>query len=104
EGAGWWAGVVATGKAALELRGHWNPGVMGGILAEGAGEDGSPPEWLGWFNYPGIDGAAGDPNAVLGGGDGFSVHADAPPATVDLLTYILSADVQRRFAAASSVI
>src|SRR5690606_4079622 len=80
------------------------PGVMGGILTEEAGEDVSPPEWLGWFNFPGIDGAAGDPNAVLGGGDGFSVHADAPPATVDLLKYILSDDVQARFAEAASSI
>lgn len=104
QGAGSSAGLVATGKAAMELMGHWNPGVMGGILTEEAGEDVSPPEWLGWFNFPGIDGAAGDPNAVLGGGDGFSVHADAPPATVDLLKYILSDDVQARFAEAASSI
>ena len=104
QGAGSSAGLVATGRAAMELMGHWNPGVMGGILTEEAGEDVSPPEWLGWFNFPGIAGSGGDPNAVLGGGDGFSVHADAPPATVDLLKYILSDDVQSRFAEAASSI
>ena len=97
QGAGSSAGMVATGQAAMELMGHWNPGVMGGILADETGEDTGPPEFLGWFNFPGIDGAGGDPTAVLGGGDGFSVAAGAPDAAVDLLKYIVSVDVQSRF-------
>lgn len=99
QGAGSSAGLVATGNAAMELMGPWNPGVMGGILSEEAGEDVSPPEWLGWFNFPGIPDAGGDPNAVLGGGDAFGVHVDAPDAAVELLKYISSVDVQTRFAA-----
>lgn len=97
QGAGSSAGMVATGQAAMELMGHWNPGVMGGILADETGEDTGPPEFLGWFNFPGIEGAGGDPTAVLGGGDGFSVAAGAPDAAVDLLKYIVSVDVQSRF-------
>ena len=98
QGAGSSAGLVATGQAAMELMGHWNPGVMGGILRDETGdENATPPEFLGWFNFPGIDGTDGDPTAALGGGDGFSVSAQAPDAAVDLLKYILSEDVQRRF-------
>ncbi len=81
----------------MELMGHWNPGVMGGILAEETGGDAVAPEFLGWFNFPGIDGAEGDPTAALGGGDGFSCAAWAPPECVELLKYISSVDVQTRF-------
>jgi raffinose/stachyose/melibiose transport system substrate-binding protein len=97
QGAGSSAGLLATGKAAMELMGHWNPGVMGGILAEETGGDAVAPDFLGWFNFPGIDGAKGDPTAALGGGDGFSCAAWAPPECVELLKYISSVDVQTRF-------
>jgi raffinose/stachyose/melibiose transport system substrate-binding protein len=97
QGAGSSAGLVATGNAAMELMGHWNPGVMGGILAEESGGEATPPAFLGWFNFPGIDGADGDPTAALGGGDGFACSKDAPPACVELLKYIVSVDVQTRF-------
>ena len=99
QGAGSSAGMLATGNAAMELMGHWNPGVMGGILQEETGDAAAtPPEFLGWFNFPGIDGAKGDPTAALGGGDGFSCSAWAPPECVELLKYISSVDVQTRFA------
>lgn len=98
EGASSSAGLLATGNAAMELMGHWNAGVMGGILRDETGdENATPPEFLGWFNFPSIDGAAGDPTAALGGGDGFAVHKDAPDAAVKLLQYILSPEVQTRF-------
>ena len=97
QGAGSSAGMLATGTAAMELMGHWNPGVMGGILAEETGEEATPPEFLGWFNFPGIEGTDGDPTAALGGGDGYSVSTDAPDITVELLKYINSVDVQTRF-------
>ncbi|TXK18491.1 extracellular solute-binding protein [Homoserinibacter sp. GY 40078] len=98
QGAGSSAGMLATGKAAMELMGHWNPGVMGGILKDDAGQDdATPPEFLGWFNFPGIDGTAGDPTAALGGGDGFACAQWAPDECVELLEYIESEDVQSRF-------
>ena len=97
QGAGSSAGLVATGNAAMELMGHWNPGTMGGILAEESGGEATPPAFLGWFNFPGIEGADGDPTAALGGGDGFSCSKDAPKECVELLKYISSVDVQTRF-------
>lgn len=97
EGAGSSAGLVANGQAAMELMGHWNAGTIGGLTP-----DQEVPAFLGWFPMPGIDGAAGDPTAALGGGDGFGCSAEAPPECADLLAYIMSEDVQARFAASGS--
>jgi raffinose/stachyose/melibiose transport system substrate-binding protein len=94
QGAGSSAGLLANGKAGMELMGHWNPGVMGGLTEDGKGLG----DDLGWFNFPGIPGSAGDPTAALGGGDGFSCSYQAPPECVELLKYISSVDVQTRFA------
>ena len=90
-GAGSSAGLVANGQAAMELMGHWNAGVIGGLTA-----DQKVPEFLGWFPFPAIDGSAGDPSAALGGGDGFGCSAEAPPECAELLAYIMSEDVQKQ--------
>ncbi|WP_345546234.1 ABC transporter substrate-binding protein [Microbacterium jejuense] len=97
QGAGSSAGMVANGQAAMELMGHWNAGVIGGLTP-----DQKVPAFLGWFPVPGIDGAAGDPTAALGGGDGFGCSADAPPECAELLEYIMSPEVQKKFAASGS--
>jgi len=67
---------------------------MSGLTEDGKGLG----DELGWFNFPGIPGSAGDPTAALGGGDGFSCSYKAPPECVELLKYISSVDVQTRFA------
>lgn len=97
QGAGSSAGLVANGQAAMELMGHWNAGTIGGLTP-----DQQVPPFLGWFPVPGIAGAAGDPTAALGGGDGFGCSAEAPPECAELLAYIMSEDVQARFAASGS--
>ncbi|MGU3645742.1 ABC transporter substrate-binding protein [Microbacterium sp. C23T] len=97
QGAGSSAGMLANGQAAMELMGHWNAGVIGGLTP-----DQKVPDFLGWFPVPGIAGADGDPTAALGGGDGFGCSADAPPECAELLEYIMSEDVQKKFAASGS--
>ncbi|MBN2176048.1 MAG: extracellular solute-binding protein [Demequinaceae bacterium] len=92
------AGQLATGNAAMELMGHWNVFVLRGILAdEGIDVDALNAD-LGWFPMPATTGGKGDPTAALGGGDGFSCYVDAPAECAELLAYISSDDVQRRFA------
>ena len=81
----------------MELMGHWNAGVIGGLTP-----DQQVPEFLGWFPFPGIPGADGDPTAALGGGDGFGCSAEAPPECAELLEYIMSEEVQAKFAASGS--
>jgi len=97
EGAGSSAGMIANGQAAMELMGAWNVGTIGGLAPNE-----EVPEFLGWFPFPAIEGSAGDPSAALGGGDGFGCSATAPPECADLLAYIMSEDVQKRFAESGS--
>ncbi len=88
------SGLLATGKVAMELAGHWEPGVMQGLTEDnkGLGDD------TGWFAFPAIEGGKGDPAAQLGGGDAWSVAADAPDAAVEFVQYLLSDEVQTGFA------
>ncbi|MFI2706711.1 extracellular solute-binding protein [Nocardioides sp. CER28] len=88
------SGLLATGKVAMELAGHWEPGVMQGLTADkkGLGED------TGWFPFPSVDGGAGDPAAQLGGGDAWGVSEKAPAVAVDFVKYLLSDEVQTGFA------
>ena len=96
QGAASSAGMVANGKAAMELQGHWNGGVIGGLTPDQKqlGDD-----VLGWFPFPPIDGGAGTPDATFGGGDGFSCSSEAPPACADFLNFLLSAEQQSAFGA-----
>ncbi|ACQ80964.1 extracellular solute-binding protein family 1 [Beutenbergia cavernae DSM 12333] len=86
--------LLATGQVAMELAGHWEPGVMQGLTEDqlGLGEN------TGWFPFPQVDGGEGDPAATLGGGDAWACSADAPPECVDFISYLLSDDVQIGFA------
>ncbi|MDM8085012.1 extracellular solute-binding protein [Cellulomonas cellasea] len=86
--------LLATGKVAMELAGHWEPGVMQGLTEDkqGLGDD------TGWFPFPAVSGGKGDQTAVLGGGDAWAVTQDAPDVAVDFVNYLLSDKVQQGFA------
>lgn len=88
------SGLLATGKVAMEMQGHWEPGVMQGLTEDkqGLGED------LGWFPFPSVDGGEGDQSAALGGGDAWAVSQDAPDVAVEFVQYLLSDEVQQGFA------
>jgi raffinose/stachyose/melibiose transport system substrate-binding protein len=85
------ASVMGNGEAAMELMGQWSPAVQAGASesGEGIGED------LGWFPFPVVEGGAGNPTDVLGGGDGFAVGANASDETVDFLRFLTSVENQR---------
>jgi len=86
------AGLVANGKAAMELQGHWNPGVMQPLTP-----DNKIPAFLGWFPFPNVPGSKALPGSLLGGGDGFACSIKAPePTCAQFLAYIDSMSVQRR--------
>lgn len=88
------SGLLATGKVAMELAGHWEPGVMQGLTEDhkGLGKD------TGWFAFPTVEGAQGDQAAPLGGGDAWACSAEAPPKCADFVKYMLSDKVQVGFA------
>jgi raffinose/stachyose/melibiose transport system substrate-binding protein len=94
EGATSASGLLATGKVASELQGHWEPGVMQGLTddGQGLGDD------TGWFPFPAVEDGQGDPAAQLGGGDAWAVSQEAPDEAVEFVKYLLSDDVQVGFA------
>src|SRR5262249_41355621 len=96
-GAGSSAGMVANGKAAMELQGDWDPGVMAPLTSnKKLNSD------LGWFPFPAVAGGAGSPTTTPGGGDGFScTKRAAEPACAEFLKYIDSTAVQKKVVAAN---
>jgi len=91
QGAGSSAGMVASGKAAMELQGDWDPSVM-----EGVSTNKNLSSELGWFPFPQTPGSAGSQTAVLGGGDGFSCTGtpQQAQACAEFLQYLDSPSVQ----------
>jgi raffinose/stachyose/melibiose transport system substrate-binding protein len=94
QGAGSSAGMVANGKAAMELQGDWEPGTMASLT-----EDKNLTSEMGWFPFPSVAGGRGEPGVALGGGDGFSCTVNAGASCADFLKYIDSTSVQRKLAA-----
>lgn len=89
------SGLMASGKAAMELQGHWETGVIGGLTADKK----QLGDKLGWFPFPTVTGGAGTADAAFGGGDGFSCSVKAPPACADFLNYMLDVENQKKFGA-----
>jgi raffinose/stachyose/melibiose transport system substrate-binding protein len=98
QGAGSSAGMVANGKAAMELQGDWEPGTMAALT-----KDKSLNSKLGWFAFPAVNGGKGDPATTLGGGDGFSCTTKATAACADFLKYIDGADVQKKLVTSGAI-
>ena len=94
EGATSASGLLATGKVAMEMQGHWEPGVMQGLTDDGLGLG----DKTGWFPFPAVEDGQGDPADALGGGDAWAVSEGAPDEAVDLIKYLLSDEVQEGFA------
>ncbi|MFC3502102.1 ABC transporter substrate-binding protein [Micromonospora krabiensis] len=87
-------GLLANGKAAMELMGDWNRGTLETVSTNPE----ALKKFLGWFPVPAIAGSPGDPKAALGGGDGFSCAKNAPAECVEFLKYIVSPEVQKGYA------
>ena len=87
---------MANGKAAMELMGHWAPGANRGVAQDVEAYN----ENLGWFPFPTVEGGAGDPSDALGGGDGFAVGKNAPPAAIDFVRFLTSVENQTAMAKA----
>jgi raffinose/stachyose/melibiose transport system substrate-binding protein len=82
--------LLANGKVAMELMGHWSLANQK-TLAEnevGLGDD------LGFFSFPAVDGGAGGPTDVLGGGGGWAFGNDAPPEAIDFIRSLTSVEAQ----------
>jgi raffinose/stachyose/melibiose transport system substrate-binding protein len=98
DGAGSGAAAQATYNGAIQLMGQWLPGTV----QANSGEARAMGEGLGWFPFPGVTGAPGDPFDGVGGGNGFAVGKDAPPETIDFLHHLVSLDAANRWGALNS--
>jgi raffinose/stachyose/melibiose transport system substrate-binding protein len=101
QGAGSSAGLVANGKAAMELQGDWEIPTIIGLVpkAQAATVEGE----MGFFPFPSISGGNGEPGAALGGGDGFSCSTKAPDACAAFLQYMTSAPVEEQLVKATAI-
>lgn len=83
--------LLANGKAAMELMGHWSPGNQKSLAENkvGLGDD------LAFFPFPMVEGGAGNPTDVLGGGNGFAVGKNAPPETIAFVKHLTSLESQK---------
>jgi raffinose/stachyose/melibiose transport system substrate-binding protein len=88
--------LYASGDAAMMLMGHWFPG---GVLDANLDDPTEMRADLGWFPFPVVEGGAGAPNDVLGGGNGFAIGANAPDIAVDFVRHLTSLDTQQTWAA-----
>jgi raffinose/stachyose/melibiose transport system substrate-binding protein len=98
-GAGSSAGLLANGKAAMELQGDWETSVVPALTSNK-----NIVNELGWFPFPSVPGGQGTSDTVLGGGDGFSCTTVAPePACADFLKYIDSTAVQEKLVTQANI-
>ncbi|MFL6143951.1 MAG: extracellular solute-binding protein [Labedaea sp.] len=92
------AAAVGGSSAAMELMGQWAPSVEKEQSGKDLGGD------LGFFSFPSVDGGKGKQGDIMGGGGGFAVGKDAPPATVDFLKFLLSPDNHRKGVATAAIL
>ena len=95
QGAGSSAGMVANHKAAMELMGSWDPGVISSLTP-----DQKPLPDLGWFPFPAVTGGQGDPSAIMGGSDAYSLSKNAPKEALEFLEFLVTKDQQIAYAKA----
>ncbi len=99
QGASSSAGLLANHKAAMELMGTWEPGVIKDLTA-----DKKPLADLGFFAFPEVDGGKGESGALMGAATGFAVNSTAPQAAVDFVNFMAEKDNQEKYATAFSTI
>jgi raffinose/stachyose/melibiose transport system substrate-binding protein len=95
QGAGSSAGMLANHKAAMELMGNWDPGVIAGLTP-----DQKPLPDLAWFPFPAVPGGQGDPTAIMGGTGGYSLSKNAPKEAFGFLEFLVTKDQQEAYAKA----
>ncbi|HTR93688.1 MAG TPA: extracellular solute-binding protein [Trebonia sp.] len=94
-GAGSSAGLIANHKAGMELMGAWDPGTIASLTPNQ-----KPLPDLGWFPFPSVPGGAGDPSAMMGGIDGYSVSPNAPKEAFEFLEFLLTTPEQKAYSTA----
>ena len=99
QGANSSAGLVANHKAAMELMGAWDPGVIASLTP-----DQKPLADLDWFPFPEVSGGKGEAGAMMGGLDGYSCSEKSPSSCEKFLNFVSSKEWQEKYAVAFQTI
>ena len=94
------AALVGNGQAAMELMGHWAPGVQNDQSTTGKGIGSA----LAAAPFPAIKGGKGKVTEVIGGGNGMEVGKNASKEAVEFLAFLNSKENLGSFASVSSII
>lgn len=99
QGASSSAGLLANHKAAMELMGTWEPGVLKDLTP-----DKQPMADLGFFAFPSVEGGEGEEGALMGAATSFGVNPEAPDIAIDFVNEMAEKEWQDKYATAFSTI
>lgn len=99
QGASSSAGLLANHKAAMELMGTWEPGVLKDLTP-----DKQPMADLGYFAFPTLEDGEGEEGALMGAATSFAVNPEAPDVAVDFVNFMAEKEWQEKYATAFSTI
>lgn len=99
QGASSSAGLLANHKAAMELMGTWEPGVVRDLTP-----DQQPMADLGFFAFPSVEGGEGEEGALMGAATSFGVNPEAPEIAIDFVNKMAEKKWQDKYATAFSTI
>ena len=99
QGASSSAGLLANHKAAMELMGTWEPGVVRDLTP-----DQQPMADLGFFAFPSVEGGEGEEGALMGSATSNGVNPEAPEIAIDFVNKMAEKEWQDKFATAFSTI
>ena len=99
QGASSSAGLLANHKAAMELMGTWEPGVLKDLTP-----DQQPMADLGFFAFPSVEGGEGEKGALMGAATSFGVNPEAPEIAIDFVNEMAEKEWQDKYATAFSTI
>lgn len=99
QGASSSAGLLANHKAAMELMGTWEPGVVRDLTP-----DQQPMADLGFFAFPSVEDGEGEEGALMGSATSNGVNPEAPEIAIDFVNKMAEKEWQDKFATAFSTI
>ena len=99
QGASSSAGLLANHKAAMELMGTWEPGVLKDLTP-----DQQPMADLGFFAFPSVEGGEGEEGALMGAATSYGVNPEAPEIAIDFVNEMAEKEWQDKYATAFSTI
>ncbi|MFR3303712.1 MAG: ABC transporter substrate-binding protein [Bifidobacterium pullorum] len=99
QGASSSAGLLANHKAAMELMGTWEPGVVRDLTP-----DQQPMADLGFFAFPSVEDGEGEEGALMGAATSFGVNPEAPEIAIDFVNKMAEKEWQDKYATAFSTI